>query len=144
VKKPAAKTAPRKPVEPAPAEKIDQDKAAAAAAATAAGDQGTPPPSGGDVAGPTAPSTGDANPAQAQPPPVSPLDTTDARSFVPAGEEEPAKRATGAGTWVVLATLVLGIAYIVTLTVRRRRDDDLSIFDRSAPRAPRPPIAHHT
>ena len=77
------------------------------------------------------------------PPLAESPDTTAARTD--AGEK-PVDSGRGSGTWVVLAALVLGILFVVGLTMRRRRAEELSIFDRSArtPRTTQPPIVHQS
>jgi hypothetical protein len=140
VKKPAAKAAPKKPFEAAPApEKSDREKALNAAAAGAT-DPGASPPSDGNVAGAPAPP---ADAAPMVPPLADSSDTTAARADAGA---KPVDSGRGAGTWVVLAALVLGFLFVVGLTVRRRRAEELSIFDRPATthRATQPPIVHQS
>ncbi len=78
--------------------------------------------------------------------PPAPIDTTGAGSVAPAeqAEEAPVRESSPIGTWFMIAGLALGVGIVVRLTMRRRQDEEISIFDRSpAPRAPRPPIAHH-
>ncbi len=140
VRKPVARTAPKKPLQAAPApEKTDREKALDSAA-VASTDPGAPPPSNGDVAGPTAPAP---DLAPMVPPLSDSAETSAARTEGGAG---PADSGRGAGTWIVLAALGLGILFVAGLTIRRRRDDELSIFDRSvpSPRATQPPLVHHS
>ncbi len=142
VKKPAAKAAPKKPLEAAPApEKSDREKALSSAAAGAT-DPGALPPSDGSVSGSAAPPA-PADAAPMVPPLAESPDTTAARTD--AGEK-PVDSGRGSGTWVVLAALVLGILFVVGLTMRRRQAEELSIFDRSArtPRTTQPPIVHQS
>jgi uncharacterized protein HemX len=139
VRKPAARVSPKKPLEAAPpAEKSDREKAldSAAAAATEPGAPPAPPAEG--VAGSTAP---DAAPMV---PPLSADETAAGRTETT--EETTTQTSLGAGTWVVLAALGLGIAFVIGLTVRRRRAEELSIFERSmtAATAPQPPIVHQS
>jgi fused signal recognition particle receptor len=143
VRKPAAKPAPKKPLEPAAVpEKSDREKALDSAAAGAATDTGAVPPSDGGVSGTTAPSAPSAEAVPMVPPVSAPSETAAARSE--STDEAPAESGRGAGTWIVFAVLALGVAYVVRLTVRRRQVEDLSIFDRGAPRPVQPPIVHHS
>jgi hypothetical protein len=102
------------------------------------------PPSSGDGAAPP-PASASTEGTEAAPAP--PLDTTGAGSVAPAAEETeqaPARESSPFGTWLLVGGLAVGLAIVVKMTMRRRKDDDISIFDRSpAPSAPRPPIAHH-
>ena len=139
VRKPAAGVSPKKPLEAAPpAEKSDREKALDSAAVAATDASAPPAPPADGVAGSTSP---DAAPMV---PPLSSDETAAARTETT--EETTTQTGRGAGTWVVLAALGLGIAFVIGLTVRRRRAEELSIFERSvtAAPAPQPPIAHHS
>ena len=117
--------------------KAETKPADAAAAAPLAG--ANPPSSGDGAAPPSAPAE------SAAPPP--PIDTTGAGSLnanKEAEEQVPAKKSSPIGTIALIGALAIGVGIVVRLTMRRRKEEDITIFDKSpAPRAPRPPIAHH-
>ena len=119
---------------------IKQTETKPADAAAAAPVAGANPPSSGDGAAP--PSA----PAESAAPPA-PIDTTGASSLnanKEAEEQVPAKKSSPIGTIALIGALAIGVGIVVRLTMRRRKEEDITIFDRSpAPRAPRPPIAHH-
>jgi len=130
----------KKPVKPAVEEnkeiKAETKPADAAAAAPLAG--ANPPSSGDGAAPPSAP-------AESAVPPA-PIDTTGATSVNTNKETEevPAKKSSPIGTIALIGALAIGVGIVVRLTMRRRKEEDITIFDKSpAPRAPRPPIAHH-
>jgi len=130
----------KKPVKPAVEEnkeiKAETKPADAAAAAPLAG--ANPPSSGDGAAPPSAPAESAAPPA--------PIDTTGATSVNTNKETEevPAKKSSPIGTIALIGALAIGVGIVVRLTMRRRKEEDITIFDKSpAPRAPRPPIAHH-
>ncbi len=135
VKKPVPKT-PKKPLEAAPVpEKGEREQVLDSAAA--ATDPGDAPPSDPDVAGPTATS---ADAAPMVPPLSGSADTAVARTD--STDETPAVSGRGAGTWVIFVALALGVLFVAGLTFRRRRTEDLSIFERpvGVSPAPEPPI----
>jgi hypothetical protein len=124
-----------KPAEPATPESSSVEPKDTAAAAGAS----VEPPSSGNGAVPPS------STAETAPPP--PLDTTGAGTVTNKVEETesiPAKKSSPVGIVLLVGALAAGIGLIVRMTMRRRRDEDLSIFDRTTgPAAPRPPIAHH-
>ena len=135
---------PVKPVEEVKPEVVKPEASAAteapdAAAAGAAASVN--PPSTGDGAAP--PPASSAESAAAAPP----LDTTGVGNVAAAEkteEQAPVRDSSPIGTVLMIAGLAVGLFIVVRLTMRRRQDEEISIFDRSpAPRAPRPPIAHH-
>ncbi len=154
VHRPVARAVPKskKPLEnsaPKP-EKSDREKALDAAAAQVR-DAGNPPPSGGDVAGTAAAvpesAASEAAPADAAPmvPPLSASEeTTAVRSDAAVETETGGSR--GSGTWIVLGFLALGILFVAAMTVRRRKSEELSIFERTAsvPASRRPPVPRHS
>ena len=75
-------------------------------------------------------------------PPLSASEeTTAARSDTAAAETETGGNR-GPGTWIVLGFLALGIGFVAALTIRRRKSEELSIFDRTGPS--RRPVPHHS
>lgn len=147
VKKP--RVAAKKPVEPATespkAEKSEREKALEGAAATVK-DSGTPPPTSPDGTGASGTVVPQADAAPMVPPVDPPATAASARTAETASAETPAEPSSGrgAGTWVVLAILALGIAGVIRLTVRRRQVDELSIFDRSVARPTHPPVVRQS
>ncbi|HYT31256.1 MAG TPA: hypothetical protein VEO37_01575, partial [Thermoanaerobaculia bacterium] len=49
----------------------------------------------------------------------------------PASESTPARQGSSVGTWVLGAIALAGLAGIVTMIVRRRREENVSIYDRN-------------
>lgn len=112
----------KKPVESAPSEQTELKQAAPAAAGAAAVDTtgntgGTPPSGTVESAAPSAPAV---NPAPA--PEIAPVETQVQRT-------ETGKRG-AVGPWIVGGLVVLGLIGVVALTMRRRSEKRLSIFDR--------------
>jgi len=115
----------KKPAEPAPAAPAEPNKSAAAAAGVGAGsDTSALPPSGTG-------STGEPPAANAIEPPPPPPPQGDTVADV---EVEKRVERSSRGAWVIPAVFAIGLVGVAILWARRKREEEkISIFDRSAP-----------
>lgn len=121
----------RKPVETAPkAGSKPQDKAAEAAAATTV----VEPPSNLPPSG-TFESVAPAETVAESGPPLAAADPSAGETAV---EGAKTKQRTGIVNWILGALVLLGLAGIVTFFLRRRGNERISIYDRTAPARTRP------
>lgn len=99
----------------------DSDAAAAAAAGTASNDANSSTP-------PSGLATGAVEPAPAAPPPAA--DPAPAAVDTTTQKTETETKPAGISGWVLGGALVLGLIAVVALTMRRKRNDTVSIYDR--------------